>query len=99
MVSLYIQFLVFFNDFMSLRTPRPLRSLRPPGSLRSDGLQKLSFFYCNHLILEHFVFFEVKQTILINEAGEVTMALEANEVIESLKIGFDTSIQYINDKQ
>ena len=27
------------------------------------------------------------------------MALEANEVIESLKIGFDTSIQYVNDKQ
>jgi len=51
------------------------------------------------LILEHFVFFEVKQTILINKAGEVTMALETNEVIESLKIGFDTSIQYFNDKQ
>ena len=57
------------------------------------------FFYCNHLILEHFVFFEVKQTILIKEAGKVTMDLEANEVTESLKIGFDTSIQYINDKQ
>ena len=51
------------------------------------------------LILEHFVFFEVKQTILIKEAGEVTMDLEANKVTESLKIGFDTSIQYFNDKQ
>ena len=27
------------------------------------------------------------------------MALEANEVIESLKIGFDTSIQYNNEKK
>ena len=27
------------------------------------------------------------------------MDLEANEVTESLKIGFDTSIQYFNDKQ
>ena len=35
----------------------------------------------------------------MNEVGEVTMALEANEVIESLKIGFDTSIQYFNDEQ
>ena len=60
---------------------------------------KVDSFYYNHLILEHFVFFEVKQTILIKEAGEVTMDLEANEVTESLKIGFDTSIQYINDKQ
>ena len=49
--------------------------------------------------MEHFEFFEVKETILINESGEVIIALEANEVIESFKIGCDTSIQYFNDKQ
>ena len=57
------------------------------------------FFHYDLLNLEHFEFFEVKETILIIEAGEVTMALEANEVIESLKFGFDTSKQSMNDKQ
>ena len=57
------------------------------------------FFHYNHLNLEHFEFFEVKKTIFIIEAGEVTMALEANEVVESFKIGFDTSIQYNKGKQ
>ena len=52
-----------------------------------------SCFHYDHLNLEHFEFLEVKETILIIEAGEVTMALEANEVIESFKIGFDNSVQ------
>ena len=77
---------------MSLRPLRPLRSLRPPRSLRSNELKKLFFFHYNHSNQVHFEFFEVKETIFINEAGEVTMALEANLVIGSFKIGCDTSI-------
>ena len=49
--------------------------------------------------MEHFEFFEVKETILIIQVGEATMALEVNEVIYKFKIGFDTSIQYFNAKQ
>ena len=64
-----------------------------------EWVAKIYLFHYNHLNLEHFEFFEVKETILINEAVEVTMALEANEVIESFKIGCDASIQYFNDKQ
>ena len=64
-----------------------------------EWVAKIYFFHCNYLNIKHFEFFEVKETILINEAGEVTMALEANEVIRSFKIGCDTSIQYFNDKQ
>ena len=97
-MTLDIQFLVFSDEVMGLRPLRLLRLLRPPRSLRPNGLQ-IFFFHYDYINLEHFEFFEAKETIWIIEAGEVAMALEVNEVIESFKIGCDASIQYFNDKQ